>query len=144
MARYRGTIESRWPAEKAFAYMADFSKVPEWDESFERAERLTSDPLQVGARFRLHGKSFGRAVEFDYETVELEAPNVVTLRTETAAIVSLDRITVKPATGGGSLVTYDADLRTKGAFRLFELPLRVWFRRIGDRAKAGLQRELNR
>jgi hypothetical protein len=143
MARYKGTIESRWPAEKAFAYMADFSKVPEWDESFERAERLTPDPLAVGARFRLYGKSLGRAVEFDYETVEMDAPRLVVLRTETKAIVSLDRITVEESANGGSLVTYDADLRPKGAIRLFALPLRLWFRRIGDRAKAGLERELN-
>ena len=144
MARYTGTIASRWPAERAFAYMADFSNVPQWDESFHAAERLSPDPLQPGARFRLHGGSLGRTIELDYETVELEAPRKVTLRTETSALISLDRIRVDEVAGGGSAVTYEADLRLKGPFRLFELPLRLWFRRIGDRAKAGLERELNR
>lgn len=144
MARYRGTVASRWPAEKAFAYMADFSNVPEWDESFHAAQRLTEDPLQKGALFRLHGKSFGRTLQLDYETVVLDAPRLVTLRTETGAIVSLDRIRVDPDGEGGSIVTYDADLRLKGLLRTFDLPLRLWFRRIGDRARAGLERELNR
>ena len=144
MARYRGTVASRWPAGRAFAYMADFSHVPEWDESFQSAECLSPDPLQERARFRLRGSSFGRTLELEYETIELEPPRQVTLRTETRAIVSLDRISVEPDDGGGSAVTYDADLRLKGALRLFELPMRVWFRRIGDRAKAGLERELNR
>jgi hypothetical protein len=143
LARYRGTIESRWPQEKAFAYMADFSKVPEWDDSFESAERLSSDPLQKGARFILHGKALGRTVDFDYETIEIDAPRRVTLRTETGAIISLDKISVT-SRPGGSLVEYDADLQAKGPLRLFDPLLSLWFRRIGNRAKAGLERELNK
>ena len=143
MARYQGTIESRWPPEKAFAYMADFSKVPEWDESFESAELRSPDPLQEGARFRLHSKALGRDIEFDYETLEIDAPRRVTLRTETGAIISLDKISVAERPGG-SLVEYDANLQAKGPLKLFDPLLNLWFRRIGDRAKAGLERELNR
>lgn len=143
MARYYGIVQSSWPPEKAFAYMADFSKVPEWDESFESAELRSPDPLVVGARFLLQGKSLGRAVEFDYETVEIDAPRRVTLRTETGAIVSLDKISVREQPGG-SLVEYDANLHAKGPLKLLDPLLSLWFRRIGDRAKAGLERELNR
>ena len=143
MARYQGSIESRWPPEKAFAYLADFSKVPEWDESFESAELRSPDPLQVGARFCLHGKALGRSVDFDYETVEIDAPRHVTLRTETGAIISLDRISVTERPGG-SLVDYEANLHAKGPLKLLDPLLNLWFRRIGDRAKAGLERELNR
>ena len=143
MARYHGTIESRWPQEKAFAYMADFSKVPEWDESFESAELLSPDPLQEGARFCLHTKALGKKIDFDYETVEIEAPRRVTLRTETGAIISLDRISVSER-AGGSLVEYDANLQAKGPLKVLDPLLNLWFRRIGDRAKDGLERELNR
>ena len=143
MAHYQGTIESRWPPEKAFAYMADFSKVPEWDDSFESAELRSPDPLQAGARFCLHSKALGRKIDFDYETIEIDVPHRVTLRTETGAIISLDKISVTERSGG-SLVTYDANLQAKGALKLFDPLLNLWFRRIGDRAKAGLERELNR
>ena len=143
MARYYGTIESRWPPEQAFAYMADFSKVPEWDDSFESAELRSPDPLQEGARFWLQSKALGRNIEFDYETIEIDAPRHVTLRTETGTIVSLDKISVRERPGG-SLVEYDANLHAKGPLKLFDPLLNLWFRRIGDRAKAGLERELNR
>ena len=143
MARYYGTIESLWPPEKAFAYMADFSKVPEWDDSFESAELRSPDPLQPGARFSLHGKALGRTVDFDYETIEIDPPRHVTLRTETGAIVSLDKINVRERPGG-SLVEYDANLHAKGPLKLLDPLLALWFRRIGNRAKAGLERELNR
>lgn len=143
MARYQGTVESRWPPEKAFAYMADFSKVPEWDDSFDSAELRSPDPLQKGARFCLHTKALGKKIDFDYETIEIDAPHRVTLRTETDAIISIDKITVTERPGG-SLVEYDANLEAKGRVKLLGPLLDLWFRRIGNKAKAGLERELNR
>jgi len=44
--------------------------------------------------------------------------------------------------GGGTLVTYDADLGLKGAAKLAELPMRLAFRRIGDAARDGLRNRL--
>ena len=40
------------------------------------------------------------------------------------------------------MVTYDADLRLKGILRVAELPMRLIFRGIGDRARAGLEEAL--
>src|SRR5688500_9752349 len=136
MARYYGKIESRWPPEKAFAYMADFSKVPEWDDSFDSAELRSPDPLQEGARFCLHTQALGRRIDSDYDTIEIDAPRRVTLRTETGAIISLDKISVSERPGG-SLVEYDANLQAKGALKLLDPLMSLWFRRIGNRAKAG-------
>jgi len=42
----------------------------------------------------------------------------------------------------GSVVTYDADLRVRGLFRLADPLLALAFRRIGDRARDGLVRAL--
>jgi hypothetical protein len=55
--------------------------------------------------------------------------------------VSLDRITVSPL-GDGAQVTYDADLSLKGALKVADPLLAVLFRRVGDRALAGLRRTL--
>ena len=41
--------------------------------------------------------------------------------------------------GGGTIVTYDADVTLKGALRAFELPFRLVFRRLGDSARDGLR-----
>ena len=143
MASYNGKVESQWPPEKAFAYMADFSKITEWDESFDSAELRSPDPLQKGARFLLRSKALGRTIEFDYETIAIDPPRQVTLRTETKWLTSLDKISVSERPGG-SLVEYDANLQAKGALKLFDPLLHLWFQRIGDRAKKGLERELNR
>ena len=60
-----------------------------------------------------------------------------------AAVCSTDEIRVVPV-GAGTSVTYDADLRLKGPLgRLMDPLLGLAFRRIGDRAAAGLRNALN-
>ena len=59
-------------------------------------------------------------------------------------VVSEDTITFHSGAGGGSEVTYDADLRPKGVMKLADPILALMFKRLGDNAKAGLERELNR
>jgi carbon monoxide dehydrogenase subunit G len=55
---------------------------------------------------------------------------------------STDEITVTPA-DGGSRVTYEADLRLAGPLgRVVDPVLGLVFRRIGDRAAAGLRATL--
>ena len=52
-----------------------------------------------------------------------------------------DQITVRPE-GAGASVTYDADLQLRGALRVLDPLLGLAFKRLGDRARDGLRREL--
>lgn len=142
MARYVASVETDWDREVAFAYLADFSNVSDWDPGIPRARSLSADRLAVGARFEVVSEFMGRENELTYETVEIEAPRRVVLRSEMSAMVSLDEMTFDIRPGGGTLVAYDADLSMKGAFKLLELPMRLAFLRIGDRAKNGLRDRL--
>jgi hypothetical protein len=58
-------------------------------------------------------------------------------------VISLDTITFAP-TAAGTEVTYDARLQPKGAMKLAAPLLALLFRRLGDNAASGLERELNR
>ena len=60
------------------------------------------------------------------------------LRAETPTVVSEDTITVSALPSSGTQVTYDARLRLRGALRIADPVLGLLFRRVGDRAKAGL------
>jgi hypothetical protein len=66
----------------------------------------------------------------------------VVLRAETDMVLSIDEITFTPHEGFTD-VTYDADLRTRGWLRLAAPVVTLMFKGIGDRARGGLQRELN-
>ena len=138
MARYTTRVQSRQPAEEAFAYLSDFSTTAEWDPGVVEAERLTAGPLGEGSEFRVVARFMGRKVPLTYVVTEYEAPTRIVLRGESSTVVSLDEITVSHA-DDGALVTYDARLTLKGPLRVADPLLGLVFKRIGDRAAAGMR-----
>lgn len=143
MARYVATVPSSRSADDTFAYLADFSSTQEWDPGVLRGRRLDDGPPDVGSRFEITVRSLGRESSLVYEITEYDAADRrVVLRGTNALVVSLDEISVVPQTGGGSAVTYDADLRLRGPLRLFDPVLRLSFKDLGDKAAAGLRSTL--
>ncbi len=134
-------MESRRRAEETFQYLSDFSTTAQWDPGVVEAERVTAGPVGVGSSFRVVASFLGRRVPLTYRIVEFEPGERVVLQADAPAVRSIDEITVRP-TDAGSEVTYDADLRGQGLFRLADPLLSLAFRRIGDRARDGLVRAL--
>ena len=143
MARYVATVHSRKPQGEAFDYLADFSSVREWDETAVRARMLGERP-GLGTEFEVVVRFAGRELPFVYRTMTFERPERIVVRAESSTVVSEDTITFSPGADGGSEVTYDADLRAKGLLKLADPILALMFKRLGDNARAGLERELNR
>jgi carbon monoxide dehydrogenase subunit G len=141
MARYRDVISSPRTADEAFAYMARFSNVSEWDPTVAAAQQLTDGEPALGTRFRVVIRWLGREIELEYEITEFEPPRRLVLRAENGTSVSEDTVEVV-ARGRGSDVTYDARIDLKGVGRLFDPLLGLAFKRLGDNAAAGLRREL--
>ena len=142
MARYTASVTAPGHPREVFEYLADFSSTAEWDPGVVEARRLDDDPLQVGARFHVVAAVLGRRAALEYRTVEIEPPHRVVLRAESPTVVSEDTITVRELAGAGCEVTYDATLRPRGALRLAAPLFSLLFKRIGDRAKAGLEQTL--
>lgn len=142
MARYLATIHSSLSADEAFAYLADFSHSSAWDPGVLEARRLDEGALARGSRFALVASFAGRRVPLEYAITDLEAPRSVIFTAENSLFRSLDTITFTPE-ATGSVVTYDARLIPKGAFRVFGPLLSLTFKGVGDRAREGLRRVLN-
>ena len=143
MARFETTIASSWDAERSFDYMANFANSATWDPGVESAHQVGEDPVGLGTRFELVASFNGRSLPMSYDVIAYEAPRRVVLRAETPLVVSLDEISVV-ATPTGSTVTYVATLSPRGWLRLAAPIVARVFRGVGERAQAGLQRELNR
>jgi hypothetical protein len=142
MARYVASVESPWERERAFEYLAAFDHIADWDPGVARAKALSERSLEEGARFEVISKFLGREVALVYETVAIDSPRRVQLRAETGTIVSLDEMTFTLRPGGGTIVTYDAQLRLKGALRILEPVTRLALRRLGEAARDGLRRRI--
>lgn len=142
MARYTATLETSRTRRDVAAYLSDFSSTREWDPGVVEAERLDQGPVAVGSRFRVVARFLGRRAELTYEIVRHDPGERVTLRGESATVVSLDTMRFSDTPDGGTRVSYEADLTLKGPLRALDPLLRLAFNRVGDRAAAGLQAEL--
>lgn len=142
MASYETTVETRRPIDEVFAYLAEFSNTAEWDPGIVEAERLTHDELGVGTRFRVVSSTAGNQQTIEYEVTEFEPPNRVVLVGQTPRLRSIDVLTFTELDGGGTRVTYRADLALLGAARLADPVLHVAFQFIGRRADQGLREVL--
>jgi hypothetical protein len=140
MTRYIATIRTRRSVADAFAYMADLRNFAEWDPGVREVVQVEGDGAGRDSVFDVT-LSTKRATTLRYRTVEYTAPREVLVVADTATLRSADRIVVRPDLDG-TLVTYDADLSLKGVMRLAAPLFAVAFRRIGNRATAGLARVL--
>ena len=141
MARYKAFVDTPRPPDEVFSYLSDFSTTAEWDPGVLEAEQLGDEPVAEGSEFRLVADFLHRKTTLTYRIVEYDPPSAVTFRGENSSVVSLDRITFEPS-HGGTRISYDADLGLKGPARLADPLLALAFKRVGDRALAGMRRAL--
>jgi len=142
MISIRESITTTRPREEAFAYVADFRTVAEWDPGIEASER-TGGEGGVGTTYRVTAAFRGRSIPMTYEVTEHERPDRIVLRGEGAAVHAVDTIEFFDHDGGTRIV-YSADFRMKGLFRLAEPFMGGMFRDLGHKAIAGLDRALQR
>ncbi len=142
MAKYTATIATPRPPDEVFAYLSDFSRTLEWDPGVVEAQRLDDDPIAKGSEFRIVTEFLGRRTSLLYKVVEFDPPRMITFRGVNSTVVSLDRLTFENF-GGGTQLTYEADLTLKGPFKVADPILGLAFSRVGDRALNGLREALH-
>ena len=142
MARYVTKVRTARPPAEVFAYMADLRNFAEWDPGVRRVVQVEGDGAGPGAAFDVTVSG----TTLRYRTVEHRPPSDLLVVAESSMLVSTDRVTIGSIEGdttGGTLVTYDAELRLKGVAKVAGPLLALAFGRIGDRAAAGLRRVLD-
>jgi len=140
MSHYATTVSTPLSPAQAFAFMSDVRHFAEWDPGVSTSVRVVGDGA-VGSAYDLTvapGKTVMR-----YQVTACEAPRLLRLVAKTRFLTSVDEIRVEPA-GTGALVTYDAVLTLNGVLGVMDPLLGIAFKRIGDRAAAGLKHALNR
>jgi carbon monoxide dehydrogenase subunit G len=143
MAKYSGTVDAPHSAEAVWSYLADLRSVGEWDPSVERVRLTAGEPRTDTARYELEVSFRGRTISLPYRVVEVDPPLRVVFEAETEAVSVHDEARIEPVGDGSSRVTWAADLQLKGARRIFELPLRAAFGKLGEDAKRGLAERLS-
>lgn len=137
------TVTTPRPRPEVFAYVADFTRVAEWDPGIRSSVRVAGDG-GVGTRYEVGATFAGRVVPMTYEVIEHAAPSRIVLRGLAATVEAVDSISFEETAAGGTRVTYRADFTLEGGLRYFGLVMKPLFGRLGRKAIGGLGAALNR
>lgn len=143
MTRVQEEIEVAAPIEAAFDYVADFATTAEWDPGIAEGRRVGEGPISVGSTFEVVADFSGRRLPLTYEITEYERPRRVVLAGEGSTFRGLDEISFAPGAGGGTRITYAADIRLKGLLALAEPFMKGRFDEMAKKAVAGLKERLD-
>ncbi len=142
MATYTTTIRTQRTADDVFAYMSDLLNFAEWDPGTKGVVQVGGIGAGLDSAYDVTVSVPGRDMVLTYRVVHFDRPHAVTARAESKTLISNDVITVA-ADGDATLVTYSAELQLKGLLRVADIGLSLAFKRIGDKAAAGLATHLD-
>jgi hypothetical protein len=142
MATYRTTIDSAMSVEEAFDFLADFGNAPQWDANTKSSDLKSGDPHSAGAKYEVVTGFAGRDLTLTYETIEIERPDRVVLRSSTGMADIEDVMTFAPD-GEGCVVGYEANILPHGVAKVLDPVFSLIFKRVGDRAAESLKDALN-
>jgi carbon monoxide dehydrogenase subunit G len=135
-------VETPLPLDAAFAFLADFSNAAIWDPGTATAQRLDDGPVRVGSRFALGVRMAGSVRPMTYRIVRLEPDRELVLDGRGSGVAATDTLTFEPVPEG-TRIDYRADIRLLGWRRLLTPFAGGAFARLGQAAKAGMERTLN-
>ena len=138
MATYEATFKSPMSVDEAFSLLADFSNAPVWDANTKTSDLIDGDPYEVGARYKVVTGFAGRDLTLTYETIEIDRPNRVVLKSGTGMADIEDVMTFEPE-GDGSIVNYQANILPHGVAKVLDPVFALIFKKVGDRAAESLR-----
>lgn len=134
-------IEVPRPVAEAFAYVADFTTVAEWDPGIHASRKVSGDG-GVGSVYEVQAEFRGKTMPFTYTVTAFEQDRRIVLDGVGEKATSLDTIAFEAAAGGGTRITYTADFRLKGVLRVAEPFLGGTFTSLARKALDGLAAKL--
>lgn len=137
-----GRVQTSKSAEEAFAYVADFQYLSEWDPGIVLSKSLTPGPLSPYQRFEVHSRFFGQTVSLDYTLTEL-SPRFARYEGKGAGgLEVVDLITVS-STDGDTVVHWRAEMNLGTLSKPFSPVVRRLMQRVANHAMSGMAKALN-
>jgi carbon monoxide dehydrogenase subunit G len=141
MTRLHHVVAVATPLEEAFALVADYSHLAEWDPGITRSARVDTGPLGIGSAFEVVAAIGGREVAISYQVVTYDAPHRVVLVGRGRAVKAIDDIEFR-SVGAGTEIDVTADRGLTGPLRLAQPLFAPIARRLGAQAVTGLRERL--
>ena len=133
------TIEAARPLKEAFAYIAEFNRIEEWDPAVARGIRLSDGALGVGSRFRIDMKA---RFSLFYTVTEWEPESRLLMTVDSKIFTAVEEICFTEISGG-TRIRYIAKFKFPAALTLVAKTFPSIMDKVGKSAVAGMKRALD-
>ncbi len=142
MVRLDEVVTVPTPIEEAFAYVAEFANIADWDPGVNAAQKRGDEAPHVGQVYDLVTVFKGKESDMVYTITELTPPERVVLKGTGDRLTAIDTISFRE-TPRGTEIHYVAELSFRGLVRLVEKPLTGSLNQLGRDAVEGLAAALS-
>ena len=117
MVKFEVSVQIDRPIEEVFAFLADPTKLPEWNAIVEES-RPAETPIRVGTKIQQRAKFLGRRIDSTAEVVEYELNKRFATRADKPFPVMISNRF--EAAGGGTKVVANFEGEPGGFFKFGE------------------------
>jgi NAD(P)-dependent dehydrogenase (short-subunit alcohol dehydrogenase family) len=93
-------FDSPRSSEDVFRYIADFSRIHEWDHTIVSAKKVSTGPIQLGTKFELVYKQGFRKVPIQYTITEFTPQHKLKMTGIAASFTAVDTVTIDQDSDG--------------------------------------------
>jgi uncharacterized protein YndB with AHSA1/START domain len=143
MEHIERTVTVAKPSDRVWEYLSDFRSTNDWDPGTVETVRTSGDG-GPGTTYHNTSKFLGHETELTYVVTEVVPGRRISLQGDNGAITTYDTITVEPAAGGGTAVTYRVEFELHGLAKVADPVMGFPAKKLGDDAEQSLQEALDR
>ena len=119
MIHVKDSIIINRPIEEVFAFVADQTNGPQWQDGLLEVRRITNDPIGVGTKHTAARKFLGRRLELTNEYIQYEPNKRVTFKGESGSM-RFEHSYLTESTPNGTKLTSQMQMEQGGLFGLAE------------------------
>lgn len=119
MAKFEASVVIHKPIEDVFAFVADLSNAPRWQNGVVEAGLTSDGPMGVGSTFKYVAQVFGAQLDTRGEVTEYDPPRRYGWKSTSGPFPMHGATALEPA-DGGTRVTDMIEAEASGFFKLAE------------------------
>ncbi len=118
MISIESRVEIERPAAEVFAFVADQTNAPQWQDGLAEVRRVTDGPIGVGAEHAFVRRFAGRRIESRNRFTRFEPGRFVEFEIPQGWLTGTASYRVEPIASGGCLLISRMDFRIRGPLKL--------------------------
>ena len=135
-------FNTRLPAEQAFNYIVDFSKIDQWDHTISEAKKISDGDIGLGTQFDLTFSMGSRKTPISYQLTKYKPNQSAVLTGVSDRFTAIDTVNIEQ-NENGCKVSWQAEINFSGLTALLMPLMAKKVKAVGAKTIRDLNKKLD-